>query len=114
MREVMTSRGVLPRAPPSMKRQKRCLLDSYLDDLGKPRICELNAGVAAMSLTLATLGCAVAMLSELSVLSISPPQAHLVVYYVDFHGATSHTEIPVVKVDGLNHDKKHVIIHMVL
>ena len=60
----MTSRGVLPPAPPSMKRQKRCLSDGYLDEFGRPRICELNAGVAVMSLTLAALGCAVAMLSE--------------------------------------------------
>ena len=49
---------------PDLKRQKRCLPDGYLDDYGRPRVCELNAGVAVMSLTLAALGCAVAMLSE--------------------------------------------------
>jgi hypothetical protein len=54
----MTSRGV------NSKRQKRCLSDDYCDELGRPRICELNAGVAVMSLTLAALGCSVAMLSE--------------------------------------------------
>ena len=62
----MTSRGVSSPTRPCMnsKRQKRCLSDDYCDDSGKPRICELNAGVAVMSLTLAALGCAVSMLSE--------------------------------------------------
>ena len=49
---------------PDLKRQKRCLLDDHLDDYGKPQVCELNAVVAVMSLTLAALGCRVAMLSE--------------------------------------------------
>ena len=54
-------------APPIMKhqkRQKRCLPDGFLDEHNRPRICELNAGVGVMSLTLAALGCTVAMLSE--------------------------------------------------
>ena len=42
------------------------------------------------------------------------PHAHLVVYHVDFHGATSHMGIHVVKVDKLNHGKNHVVIHVVL
>ena len=46
--------------------------------------------------------------------SVSAPQAHLVVYHVDFHGATHHMENHVVKVDKFNHDKNHVVIHMVL
>ena len=45
---------------------------------------------------------------------IATPHAHLVVYHVDFHGATSHMGIHVVKVDKLNHDKNHVVIHVVL
>ena len=39
---------------------------------------------------------------------------HHVVYHVDFHGATSHMGIHVVKLDKLNHDKNHVVIHVVL
>ena len=31
-----------PPAPPTMKRQKRCLPDAYLDEFGRPRICGLN------------------------------------------------------------------------
>ena len=46
------------------KRHKCCLSDAYFDDHGRPRVCELNAGVAVMSLTLAALGCTVSMLSE--------------------------------------------------
>ena len=42
------------------------------------------------------------------------PHADLVVYHVDFHGATSHMGIHVIKVDKLNHDKNHVVIHVVL
>ena len=42
------------------------------------------------------------------------PQAHLVVYHVDYHGATSHMGIHVIKVDKLNHDKNHVVIHVIL
>ena len=60
----MTSRGASPPAQPNMKRQKRCLSDNYYDEFRRPRVCELNAGVAVTSLTLAALGCAVAMLSE--------------------------------------------------
>ena len=40
------------------------------------------------------------------------PVSHHVVYHVDFHGATGHMEIHVVKVDELNHDKNHVVIHV--
>ena len=42
------------------------------------------------------------------------PVSHLVVYHVDFHGASSHMGIHVVKVDKLNHDKNHMVIHVVL
>jgi intracellular sulfur oxidation DsrE/DsrF family protein len=41
------------------------------------------------------------------------PHAHLVVYHVDFHGATSHMENHVGKLDNLNHDRNHVVIHVV-
>ena len=44
----------------------------------------------------------------------STPHADLVVYHVDFHGATSHMGIHVGKLDKLNHDKNHVVIHVVL
>ena len=37
---------------------------------------------------------------------------HHVVYHVDFHGATRHMGIHVVKVDKLNHDKNHTGIHV--
>ena len=40
------------------------LADGYFDDAGRPRVCELNAGVAVMSVTLAALGCCISMLSE--------------------------------------------------
>jgi len=36
-----------------------------------------------------------------------------VVYHVDFHGATSHMENHVGKLDNLNHDRNHVVIHVV-
>jgi hypothetical protein len=39
--------------------------------------------------------------------------AHLVVYHVVFHGATSHMGIHVGKLDNLNHDRNHVVIHVV-
>ena len=53
-------------------------------------------------------------LSLLIVITCAPftPQAHLVGYHVVFHGATSHMEIHVVKVDKSNHDKNHVVIHV--
>ena len=38
---------------------------------------------------------------------------HHVVYHVDFHGATSHMENHVGKLDNLNHDRNHVVIHVV-
>jgi hypothetical protein len=38
---------------------------------------------------------------------------HHAVYHVDFHGATSHMENHVGKLDILNHDKNHVVIHVV-
>ena len=36
------------------------------------------------------------------------------VYHVDYHGATHHMGIHVGKLDKLNHDKTHVVIHVVL
>ena len=45
--------------------------------------------------------------------SLPTPHAHLVVYHVDFHGATSHMGIHVGKLDHLNHDRNHVVIHVV-
>ena len=47
-------------------------------------------------------------------LGIMTPVSHLVVYHVILHGATSHMGIHMVKVDKLNHDKNHVVIHVVL
>ena len=59
-------------------------------------------------------GCSCAKPSTMVTLpyTSSPPQAHLVVYHVDYHGSTSHMGIHVVKVDRSNHDKNHVVIHM--
>ena len=54
--------------PTIAKRQKlvasNSLAAGYFDDSGRPRVCELNAGVAVMSITLAALGCCISMLSE--------------------------------------------------
>lgn len=54
--------------PTIAKRQKleanNNLAAGYFDGSGRPRVCELNAGVAVMSITLAALGCSISMLSE--------------------------------------------------
>ena len=49
----------------------------------------------------------------LLLLLLHAPHAHLVVYHVVFHGATSHMENHVGKLDNLNHDRNHVVIHVV-
>ena len=54
--------------PTIAKRQKleanNNLTAGYFDGSGRPRVCELNEGVAVMSITLAALGCSISMLSE--------------------------------------------------